>query len=153
MNNNILQNAPLVSAFFGMLIAQVLKPIISLIFYRKLDFGLLLSTGSMPSSHTASVVALTTSIGIIKGLGSLEFAIAFVFAAIVIHDSMGIRQEAGKQAEVINNWSRVLSSISENGKITEENLKTMLGHSFNQVIGGIILGLIVGFFVTNYIIH
>ncbi|HBO35742.1 MAG TPA: divergent PAP2 family protein, partial [Sphaerochaeta sp.] len=69
----------------------------------------------------------------------------------VIHDSMGIRREAGKQAEVINEWSRILSDIHREGQFTPENLKTMLGHSFSQVLGGTILGLIVGLLITNSI--
>jgi len=152
MNNNLLHNLPFVSAFLGMLIAQGLKPLVSLIFYKKFDLHLLFSTGSMPSSHSAAVVALATSIGIVWGIGSTAFAISMVLAGIVIHDAMGIRNEAGKQAQVINNWSRVLSSIAEEGKISEENLKTMLGHSFSQVAGGILLGIIVGFLFTKTIL-
>ena len=151
MNNNILANAPLVSAFFAWLIAQLLKPFISMISGNKFNPHLLISTGGMPSSHTATVVALSTSIGLTKGVGSTYFAIALIFSIIVIHDAMNIRAEAGKQAEVINEWSRLLSDIHKGGPFTPENLKTMLGHSFSQVIGGFILGLIVSFILTYVI--
>jgi hypothetical protein len=64
---------------------------------------------------------------------------------------MGIRRAAGKQAEVINEWSRILSDIHREGQFTPENLKTMLGHSFSQVQGGVLLGLVIGLCTTYQI--
>lgn len=78
----------------------------------------------------------------------MSFAIAATFALIIMHDAMGIRQAAGKQAKVINEWSRLLAQIHADGEFTPENLKTMLGHSFIQVIGGIVVGLITGLAIT-----
>lgn len=106
----------------------------------------------MPSSHTAGVIALVTSVALTEGLGTIHFAISATFAAIVIHDAMGIRRAAGKQAEVINEWSRILSTIHREGQFTPENLKTMLGHSFSQVLGGMLLGLLVGLYITSTIV-
>ena len=69
-----------------------------------------------------------------------------------MHDAMGIRQEAGKQAEVINEWSKILSDIHEDGVFSQEHLKTMLGHSFSQVVAGLVFGLLVGIGCTYLII-
>ncbi len=152
MNNDVLANAPFISAAAAFFIAQLFKPFINAIFERRLVWSLLLSTGGMPSSHTAGVIALVTSIGFTAGMGTVSFAIASTFAAIVIHDAMGIRRAAGKQAEVINEWSRILSDIHREGQFTPENLKTMLGHSFSQILGGTLLGLLVGLAVTEKIV-
>ncbi len=149
---NLLTNAPLLAAFFSMVIAQALKPLIHLLIDHTFNYKLIFSTGSMPSSHTAAVISLVTSIAMIQGFATTELAIAVVFAAIVIHDAMGIRREAGKQAEVINEWSRILTDLHREGQFTPENLKTMLGHSFSQVVGGIVLGLTVGIIVTNIVV-
>jgi acid phosphatase family membrane protein YuiD len=146
MDNNLLTNAPFLSAFFACLIAQFVKPIISVIVGDKFDIKRAFSTGGMPSSHTATVIALTTTIAIRYGIGSTLFAISAVFGTIVIHDAMGIRKEAGKQAELLNEWSRIFIEIHEEGQFTQANLKTMLGHSFSQVFFGAILGLIVGIY-------
>lgn len=146
MDNNLLTNAPFLSAFFACLIAQFVKPIISVIVGDKFDIKRAFSTGGMPSSHTATVIALTTTIAIRYGIGSTLFAISAVFGTIVIHDAMGIRKEAGKQAEFLNEWSRIFIEIHEEGQFTQANLKTMLGHSFSQVFFGAILGLIVGIY-------
>jgi len=152
INNDVLANAPFVSAAVAFFTAQLFKPFINAIFERRMDWHLLLSTGGMPSSHTAGVIALVTSIAVTQGVGTVAFAIAATFAAIVIHDAMGIRRAAGKQAEVINEWSRILSTIHREGQFNPENLKTMLGHSFSQVLGGTILGLLVALVVTEKIV-
>jgi uncharacterized protein len=148
MNNDILHSAPLITGLVAMLAAQFLKPFIKMIWQKQFDWRMMKSTGGMPSSHTAFVIALTTSIALVDGLGSVSFAISLVFALIIIHDAMGVRREAGRQAEVINDWSKQLSKLFEEGQFNEENLKTMLGHSFSQVLGGAILGFLAGFFGT-----
>lgn len=152
MNQDLFSNAPFLSAALAFFVAQFLKPFVNAIFERVFDWRLLFSTGSMPSSHTAGVISLVTSVAFTQGVGSVYFAISATFAAIVIHDAMGIRRAAGKQAEVINEWSRILSDIHREGQFTPENLKTMLGHSFSQVLGGTLLGLIIGLLVTNRIV-
>lgn len=150
MNNNLLGNSAFISATLAFLIAQFLKPFVNAIFERRFVWHLLFSTGGMPSSHTAGVIALVTSIGMTYGVGTVYFAISATFAAIVIHDAMGIRRAAGKQAQVINEWSRILSDIHREGQFTPENLKTMLGHSFSQILGGTLLGFLTALFVTVY---
>ncbi|MDD2297548.1 MAG: divergent PAP2 family protein [Sphaerochaetaceae bacterium] len=141
-------NRPLVAALIAAFITQFLKPFLLWPFEKKFHAELFISTGGMPSSHTAMVVALSTSILIIEGVQSLAFAIALTFSLIVIHDAMGIRRAAGKQAEVINEWSRILTQIHEAGQFNPENLKTMLGHSFMQVLGGTVIGLLCGYIST-----
>lgn len=149
MNNDLMHNAPFISAAVAFFTAQFLKPIINAIFEHTFEWKYLITTGGMPSSHTAGVIALVTSIALTQGVGTIYFAIATTFAAIVIHDAMGIRRAAGKQAEVINEWSRILSDIHREGQFTPENLKTMLGHSFSQILGGIALGFIIGAWITK----
>lgn len=148
----LLSNRPLLSAVIAMLLAQFLKPFVVWITDRTFNFRYFFTTGGMPSSHTSAVVALTTSIYIVEGWQSLAFTISFVFAAIVIHDAMSIRRAAGKQAEVINEWSRILAQIHEDGQFTPENLKTMLGHTFVQVSAGFILGLLIAVIFTVVIV-
>ena len=147
-----MHNAPLISVFVACIAAQVLKPFIAVIMGYKFDRHMFVTTGGMPSSHSATVTVLTASIAITQGVGSVAFAVSLVFAFIVMHDAMGIRQEAGKQAEVINEWSKILSDIHEDGVFSQEHLKTMLGHSFSQVVAGLVFGLLVGIGCTYLII-
>ena len=144
MGNNIFANIPLIAAVIACALAQLLKPVFAKLSGHKFTYHQLLSTGGMPSSHTSAVIALTSSIASLYGVENVAFAISFVFSIIVMHDAMNIRMEAGKQAKVINEWSEILSKIHENGPFEPTNLKTLLGHSFAQVVGGIVLVLIIG---------
>ncbi len=133
------------AAFWGMTIAQVLKVVLILIIERRIDFVRIKETGGMPSSHSATVAAVTTTCGMLHGVGSPLFAIYIIFGAIVIHDATGVRRAAGKHAEILNDLISELSHLIEEGK-KEKALKTLLGHTYPQVFAGTILGIAVGYF-------
>jgi uncharacterized protein len=85
--------------------------------------------GGMPSSHSAFVTSLLIIVGYKSGIESMEFAIAFVFAAVTWYDAMSSRRAIGDQAKVLNklqHWQH----------FTEQ-----LGHSLLEVIGGIVFGI------------
>mgnify|MGYP000082484625 CR=1 FL=1 len=147
---NLFANKPFVAAFVAVVTAQLLKTIFNLIIDGEFNLKRAASTGGMPSSHAATVVALSTSIGMLHGIESPLFAIAIVFSIIVIYDAVGIRQAAGKHAKMLNEWSKILSEIYENG-IQPANLKTLLGHNYPQVLAGSGLGLLIGYLVTIYL--
>jgi acid phosphatase family membrane protein YuiD len=146
--SDLLSNRILVAAFFGWLTAQVLKTIIYVLVNKSFDPERLLGDGGMPSSHSATVMALVTSTCFYYGAASFEVAIAGVLALITMHDAMGVRRETGIQAKVINNMMEWLSEL--NGDIdAEEKLKEFVGHTPMQVMFGAILGVIVGLIVCN----
>ena len=89
---------------------------------------LLFHPGGIPSTHSSFVTSLLIVVGRKQGLDSVSFAIAFVFAAIVWYDSMSIRYQVGKQAEVLN-------KLQHQRRFCER-----LGHSFIEVIAGIAFG-------------
>ncbi len=146
--NVLISNTPLVAAFTGFVVAQVLKIIFLLIVERRFDIHVAASTGGMPSSHTATVTALTTSIGMIHGAGSTFFAIALVFSIVVIYDAVGIRQAAGKHAELLNEMTLLINDLFEHG-FKHKDLKTLLGHTYPQVIAGILVGSLTGYLMTG----
>ncbi len=136
----VLGNLPLWSAIVATFVAQVLKVGIILIIDRRWAPERLLDTGGMPSSHTASVAALATSVGVLYGWGSPTFAIAMVFGSIVMYDATGIRRAAGQQAEAINELVRELGHLFD-ARFQPRALKTLLGHTYPQVLAGAILGI------------
>jgi uncharacterized protein len=135
----ILDNRILLVAVAACLIAQVLKLIIDTIQNGKVSAKVLTTTGGMPSAHSALVTALATGVGLSLGWESAEFAIATIFAIIVMYDAAGVRQAAGKQARILNQMVEEL--FSEDHKFNEEKLKELLGHTPVQVIAGSILGI------------
>ncbi len=143
----LLLNTPLMAAVLASLSAQILKVIIILAADRRLAFDRLLETGGMPSSHSAAVAAVATSLGVTYGLGSPYFAIAAVFGSIVIYDATGIRRAAGKQAELINDLVNELAHLFDEG-FRPRALKTLLGHTYPQVLVGSLLGIGMGLLLT-----
>ncbi len=144
----ILSNRILIAAFFGWLSAQVLKTILFVLVNKTFDPERLVGDGGMPSSHSATVMALVTATFFHYGAGSFEFAIAGVMALIVMHDAMGVRRETGIQAKVINNMMDWFQQMDSDIPV-EEKLKEFVGHTPLQVMFGAILGIIVGTIVCN----
>lgn len=130
------------------LLAQTIKFSLHLIFNKKIDFRLFTTTGGMPSAHSASVMGLSTMVGLILGFDSVEFAIALGYALVVMYDAAGVRRAAGKQAACLN---RILDDFYKH-EIQEigGRLKELLGHTPLQVFWGAILGIIYAYYVHAY---
>lgn len=134
------QNKPLMCALLSWLAAQVIKTVIHLLVERKLEWDRLVGMGGMPSSHTAFVFSLCLMMGIQQGFQSPAFAISFALAAVVIYDAMGVRRETGKQGALLN---RIVREVLIEGKrITEDELKELVGHTPLEVLGGLVLSVI-----------
>lgn len=140
MITQLIANKALTAALVAWALAQVLKVPLWLLFHKGFDMKMLVSTGGMPSSHTAFVSALTWTIGLLYGWDSGLFAVATVFAAIVMYDAAGIRRAAGKQAEVLN---KIIEELQHHERIREEHLKELLGHTPVEVVVGAALGITV----------
>lgn len=135
----ILDNRVLLVAAIACLLAQFLKLLFDFVKNRQVNFHLLIESGGMPSSHSALVTALATSIGQTVGWSSTEFALASIFAIIVMYDAAGVRRAAGDQARVINQ----IVELFEDNQFTEDRLKEILGHTPLQVLVGSILGVVI----------
>jgi uncharacterized protein len=136
---NIFDNRVLMVALVACIIAQALKLVIDLVKHRKLNVRVLVTTGGMPSAHSAFVTALAAGVGQSLGWGSPEFALATVFAIIVMYDAAGVRQAAGKQARILNQMIDEL--FHEKPDFNQDRLKELLGHTPVQVIAGSALGI------------
>src|SRR5688572_1839763 len=102
MLQDLLTNRTLIAPVLAWLIAQWIKTLAILLRDRRLDLRLLVSSGGMPSSHSAIVTALATSVGLRQGLDSPLFAVAVLFASIVMYDAAGVRRAVGAQASILN---------------------------------------------------
>ena len=141
---DFLNNRILIAALVAWAIAQAIKAILYTIVNREFKFERLVGSGGMPSSHAATVCALTTAVAMQFGLGSFEFAISFVLSFVVLHDARGVRQEAGKQAVTI---TAIVDHLLKEGKILELpnwELKELIGHTPLQVLIGSIMGIGIG---------
>ncbi|MFM7278128.1 MAG: divergent PAP2 family protein [Microcystis aeruginosa] len=135
----VLHNQILLISLLACFTAQGLKALIELIRDGKVSLRYLVSSGGMPSAHSALVGALATGVGLQVGWSSAEFAIAALFAVIVMYDAAGVRQAAGKQARILN---QIIDEMFQGGKeFNEERLKELIGHTPFQVLVGLSLGI------------
>jgi len=129
-------------AVLALLAAQILKIFFYYLWHRKINFRVFVQPSGMPSSHTAMVVALTSSVGFINGWSSSIFAVALIFSIVVMYDAAGVRRSAGKQAKVLN---LMMEDLFTKKKINEMRLKELLGHTPLEVVCGALLGAFLAF--------
>ena len=129
-------------ALLAWLLAQVIKVILDLILTRKFDWHRFVSSGGMPSSHSAFVCACAAAMGYMYGWTSPVFTISAVVAIVVMYDAANVRKAAGEQAKILNyimdHWTEMKPALF--GK----ELKELLGHTPFQVLMGGLLGIAVG---------
>ncbi|MCQ2527084.1 MAG: divergent PAP2 family protein [Lachnospiraceae bacterium] len=146
--NQILTNQVLISATIGWCGAEVAKLITNAVVTKKFDIKRLFGDGGMPSAHSSTVCSLAVATAFVCGIDSPIFALSTFFAFITMHDAMGVRQETGKQAQLLNKILEV-SDITE--LLSEKKLKELVGHTPLQVFFGGVLGILIGLAV-NFLI-
>lgn len=145
---DLITNQVLVSGIFGWVMAEIVKLITNTIVTKKFDITRLVGDGGMPSAHSSTVCSLCVACIFVCGVNSPLFAISAFVAFITMHDAMGVRQETGKQAKLLNKILEV-SNVSE--LFTEKKLKELVGHTPLQVFFGGVLGVLVGLAVNFFI--
>lgn len=120
---------------------QTFKVIYDLVKTKKFNFKRILGAGGMPSSHSAVVTSLATLVGKNEGITSPIFAVAVIFAFVVMYDAAGVRRAAGKQAKLLN---KLVETPGLSGVQVGEKLVEVLGHTPTQVIVGATIGVIAG---------
>ena len=150
MNLSIFYGTGYEALFTGIsavIIAQILKFFIHLVWKRKVDLRLFTTTGGMPSSHSAGVMGLATTVGLIQGFASVDYAMALGYALVVMYDAAGVRRAAGKQAACLN---RIIMDIyKQELKEAGGKLKELLGHTPMQVVMGALFGIIYSYYIHN----
>ncbi|KAM7484101.1 hypothetical protein LguiA_000110 [Lonicera macranthoides] len=145
-SSSLFTNFPLISALVAFALAQSIKVFTSWYKEKRWDLKQLIGSGGMPSSHSATVTALAAAVGYHDGFGGTLFATALVLACVVMYDATGVRLQAGRQAEVLN---QIVYELPAEHPLAESRpLRELLGHTPPQVIAGGLLGL-----VTATIIH
>lgn len=151
----------MLSAVISWAVAQLIKTLIHALKKKHFNAQRLVGAGGMPSSHTSMVIATVISTGRVEGLASTEFALAFIFSAIVIHDAMSVRHAAGLHSRELNKIKRIFTNFKEsksyrqlwemwnseslNQPYEEKDFQEYLGHTLPEVIAGALLGVIIAF--------
>ena len=131
----------------GWILGQLIKVPVEYLRHKRWNWTLLLSAGGMPSSHSALMTSVTTSIGLNAGWGSPIFALALAVTAIIVYDATGVRRQAGFHAERINQIVRELFQLK---KLEEEEvsyLREIIGHTPGEAVAGVFFGIVVALLV------
>lgn len=131
----------ILSAITANFIAQFYKFVLFIVVNRQINFKRLFQTGGMPSSHSAFMMAMATSCGLISGFNSTSFAIALTVAFVVMYDAAGLRRAVGRQASVLNQI--VAEIFSEHPHLSSQKFRELLGHTPVEVFVGALLGVAV----------
>jgi len=138
---NFWRDSVFITCIISWFLAQLIKVITVLIKNKKMDFRRFVGSGGMPSSHSSFVTSLAVSVGIIDGFSGTNFAVAAVFALVVMYDAAGVRRAAGQQAKILNKivqeWEH-----ADFAK-TDKRLKELIGHTPFEVFAGAILGIVI----------
>ena len=147
-------NYLLISAVCAWFAAQIIKFLIGLFNNNKKSLkDFVFSMGGMPSSHSATMMGLTTAAALKDGFGSSVFAVCAIFSIIVMRDAFGVRYQTGKQAKLLNSLMKKENQSSadsaQNGADSEKLSKEQtfdesVGHTPMQVVIGALVGVAVG---------
>lgn len=138
-------NKILISSVLAWLMAQIIKTVINFLATKEFNPERLFGSGGMPSSHSSTVCALVTAVAVNYGMDTYEFAMAAVFAIIVMYDAMNVRREAGEHAK----WINLITTTLQPDIPIERKFKEYLGHTPLQVLMGAILGVAIAFIIMQ----
>lgn len=146
MHFGMLTRNPIIDcALLAWFLAQTIKVVLDGILLRRFDLRRFVSSGGMPSSHSALAVACTTAVGKLYGVGDPLFALSAIFSVVVMYDACNVRRSAGDTARLVNQLLEHVERLT--AEDFAENLKEVMGHTPLQVLMGALLGLGVGLLV------
>jgi acid phosphatase family membrane protein YuiD len=119
-------------------VVQGFKGFSSYFHTRRWNLRRFVETGGMPSSHSASVAALSTAVGLWHGFDTALFAVTLYFSLIVMYDAAGLRRAAGRQAAVLNT---LIERHFHHPEREAQKLMELLGHTPFEVLVGAAIGV------------
>lgn len=140
------------SALTAWFLAQFIKSLIAVVRSRSkvgkrdLLVTMVWTTGGMPSSHSATVCALTTAVGFKVGFDSPLFIVSLFFSFMAIRDALGVRQAAGNQARALN---QIIDDLNTRWMTGHKSVKEIHGHKGSEVVVGSLLGIFLAIAFCN----
>lgn len=133
-------------ALIAWMVAQGTKMLTHFVRTREVDFHYLVSTGGVPSAHSAMAAALATSVGLQVGFSEPLFAVTLAFAIVVMFDAQSVRRAAGQQAKLLN---QIVAEIFKEHHLSQQKLAELLGHTPLEVFLGLLMGVLTALIVLS----
>ncbi|MFW6220219.1 MAG: CDP-archaeol synthase [Nanoarchaeota archaeon] len=135
----------ILSVILSVFFAQIFKFLVSFFKENKFIISKLWDTGGMPSSHSSLASSLILGVYLIDGF-SLLFIVTFFICSVIVRDAFGIRKDVSDQAVILN---KIIVDLKLKKRLNLLKLKELVGHSFVQVIFGLISGIVITLIVFN----
>ena len=148
--SELIHNLMLISAMTAWAVAQLIKGFLIFLREHRMSWERFTGSGGMPSSHSSTVCALTTSAALRYGFSSGIFAISAIMSIIVIYDARGVRREAGRHGQMLNELQTYLQKHTAPLSRTED-FDELVGHSPLEVAVGMIVGVLVSLGMSRFI--
>lgn len=132
----------LLDPFLAWLCAGLLKFFVNSVMARRFAFGKI-GYGGFPSNHSAITCSMVFLIAFREGVEHPAFGVALTLCFIVVLDAASLRREIGKHAAFLN-----LLSSPDSIKLRER-----MGHTKIEIFGGVIVGLLVAYFLNRFFPH
>jgi len=136
-------NIVIITAIIAWAVGQILKVVFGFFNLGRSDISRiswrLIWAGGMPSSHSAFTVSTSLIIGLIDGFNSHLFALSLILTIIVIYDR-------SRMNHIYKVFQQKYPSLGDDVN-SDPVLKDLVGHTFPQILAGIIIGFITAFSV------
>ena len=131
---------PTIAVIISGVSSQFVKFLIKIFKERRVKFEWLYrGYGGMPSSHTAFMTSMATSVYLIEGMSILFlFSIGMMF--IVIQYVLDIKFFFDLSGRYVDDMVGIFTDF---GQSTQKKFDNIAGHTVNQVIAGFLIGLFV----------
>jgi acid phosphatase family membrane protein YuiD len=92
---------PFLVAIIAGTIAQLFKVVAFLVAERHVNYRRFVQTDGAPNLHSTAFAALTTAVGKSAGFGSIAFGIALCLTAIILVDTMNVKNATSRQKQAM----------------------------------------------------
>lgn len=122
----------------GWTVSQLIKTIIAAFNHKSLSLRkIMFVSGGMPSSHSATIMAVWTVILFSEGWESGLFGLASAVALVFLYDAVKVRRSSGEQGVA-------LSALIQEQKSEVPLPRVAMGHTPLEVLVGSLLGVVIG---------
>lgn len=136
---DVIRDKPFLVAIIAGGSAQLLKAIAFIIAERRVDYRRLVQTDGAPNLHSAAFAALTMAVGRMAGFDSLVFGFAGCLTAIILVDTMNVKNATSRQKEAV----LLIVDRLLNRQPQPDDRIPRLSYSPMDVIAGVVLGVLV----------
>ncbi|MDQ0202592.1 divergent PAP2 family protein [Pectinatus haikarae] len=103
----------------------------------------LVGYGGFPSTHTTIISSVVFLCGFNEGFDTSLFSLGLGVLLVLIIDAHDLRRKVGQQAKILNSLQKI-NEIKTNILLREK-----MGHSWLEIIGGILLGAGLAFIISG----